>query len=148
MTGRRVGSTVAGPAALPRWVLLVLLVFGVAGMHTFGHAGPGHGGGGGHCPAAGHRELAAPLPLPPHTGVEGLTDGCGGHPDGSGPAAFTVCLAVLGTVGLVVVLALAGRSRPGRTTATVTRHRIRAHGRAPPVHPFGLRLRATSVLRI
>lgn len=138
----------AGLISLPRVLLLVLLTFGVAGMHTFGH--------GGHA-ANGHQTMADGLPHGALTAAgqdvshdllqvaqvgESTTGGS------TGMDLLSVCLAVLGAFGLAVGLAMlrvrSHRHRSGARTRLAT-HR---GGRGPPVPSLGLRVAAVSVLRI
>jgi hypothetical protein len=136
--------------SLPQLLLLVLLTLGVAGMHTLGHgAGQEHGHPGSpgmsdHMPVAqvvppADVTLAAAAPL-------------GEPPTGHGPdlSVFTVCLAVLGAWGIVLLLrwAQARRGRLGRTSRLPAAAPDRGHGRAPPARLVGLRMAVVSVMRL
>ncbi|MGC5309889.1 hypothetical protein [Micromonospora zamorensis] len=135
--------------SLPRLLLLVLLALGVAGMHTFGHAG-------GHT-ASGHDATAAAMPHDTLTGADqddsrhqGVIaqirePGPSGSPD---LGLFSVCLAVVGAFGLAVGLALL-RVRSHRERADARTHlAVQGGGRGPPALLLGLRVAAVSVLRI
>jgi hypothetical protein len=122
---------------LLRLMLLVALTFGVFGMHTFGHPPDLGRSAAGHMTTTAHKIEPAPAPEQGH-------DGSHGH--GNGLHAFTVCLAVLGTVLVLISLSMLRQRRwdlampAAQTWATGKR-------RAPPRRPIGLHLTAASVLR-
>lgn len=135
---------------MARWMLLACTVFGLAAMHTLGHAGmhmdthPGHG--------AKPPAVAASMTIVAGTSMS--VDDCAcAHllPGGHGPGAmsgWSVCLAVLSGLAVMMLLAalLWTRSRRRGTPATATLVRPMA-SRAPP-RPTGLRLATVSVLRL
>jgi hypothetical protein len=137
--------------SLPRVLLLVLLALGVAGMHTFGH---GHGG---HHAESAHQITAAGLPhrMLIDPGQDGSHDQhmvarIGDPAPGGGMDldVFSVCLAVLGALGLTIWVArLRARSRHDRPVPR-TRPTSRSGGRGPPAPLLGLRVAALTVLRI
>jgi len=137
-----------------RWsLLIVVLAFGIALMHTLGHSAADRSG---EMPmavaAAGHAvhpvdglfasamadtwaagtELAARAPVAPQDGMD--------------PS--MVCLAVL--TSLLLVVAAAWHRRSGRSTSATTGHGAprQPTWRAPPPRPTGQSLAALSVLRI
>ncbi|MER7499769.1 hypothetical protein AB0L05_40910 [Nonomuraea pusilla] len=154
---------------VPRWLLLallVLLVTGVWGMHTLGHAGshakphtgphdapstatPAHVGLNASLPGAPVRAvLSAFLP---GTAVQVAAGGFRGEwrsghrlPD-LDPAA--VCLAVLTSLLLPLLAAAYVRGRLGAATAAGTRPSGGPVARPPP-RGMGIRLTRVSVLRI
>ncbi len=145
-----------GAGRMARWVLLACTLFGLAAMHTLGHAGMRMDEHAGHrleSPAAvaamgTSADVAATMPA--------MTDDCPGCVHVSGPAGpghggmadWSVCLAVLtGSAVLVLLVALLlTRSRQGGSPARAggTRPRV---PRGPPLL-IGLRIAAVSVLRI
>jgi hypothetical protein len=135
---------------IARWVLLACTVFGLATMHTFGHAGMHIDGHGPHPTTVDGPPAVAPVA---ETAQADLCPGCAHvspvpHPVGGMPA-WSICLAVLG--GLAVVLLLAAlvvcrsRSRVRLAAGTALRW---FHPRGPPCHPAGLMIATVSVLRI
>ncbi|MGS2615525.1 hypothetical protein ACVCAH_13535 [Micromonospora sp. LZ34] len=159
-----------------QWAWLLLLfstLFGLAAMHTLGHgthaghgssvAGHGssvadhHGGAvvDGVSAVAAHLATAAAAVVVPALGSGGCPDGCptervlpsGGSGGGELPG-WGVCLAVLGALGvsvLVAVLLLGSARVPGFGIRPV--RRSAAASRAPPPRPVGLRLATVAVLR-
>ncbi|WP_430640984.1 DUF6153 family protein [Couchioplanes caeruleus] len=137
-------------------MLLFCTLFGLATMHTLGHAGmqmDSHAGGPAMLVAeAGHiadganlgslMDTAASVPCP--------DDHCGdGHGTG-GMDAWTVCLAVLGGLALVVLLSVLLVSRRGEAAR---RHDGNAQSRSAPRAPpgwrhQGLRVASLAVMRI
>ncbi|MFI6316428.1 hypothetical protein ACIBG8_02860 [Nonomuraea sp. NPDC050556] len=99
-----------------RWFLLVALALGVCGMHSLGHVASGHAV---HDQASGMGEKAPDLD----------------------PTA--VCLAVLTSLLILFVAALAGRSRRAAAGGTGARASVPGVARAPPG-----RTRSLVVLRI
>lgn len=133
---------------LSRVLLLVVLAFGVAGVHTVGHGR--HAVRGHDTPAADrpHGMLAA-SGLDSPGGMPVLADGVA-PPTGGGITfdLFSVCLAVLGAFGLAIGLVLqradARRQRPAARTGLA----VHRSGCGPPVPLLGLRVAAASVVRI
>ncbi len=132
-----------------RWVLLSCTLFGLAMMHTLGHAGPQvthHQFGAAVAVAAGavHDSPAMSALVP----GECHADHCDGHGSG-GMSGWSVCLAVLGgLLAVVLLVALLSGLVPGRG-------RIREESpgrppvpRGPPRRPVGLVVASVAVLRI
>jgi hypothetical protein len=140
-----------------RWLLLVWTLLGLAVMHTLGH--------GGHAmamPMADHPAVTRPLraaatALAAHTAHiamsmrDGCPDGCSqlgdGSPTGGGSEGWSVCLAILAALAVVVLLGwlLKTATRPGaasRPPGTLT-----LTPRAPPPPHVGPRLAELSVVR-
>ncbi|WP_328421543.1 hypothetical protein OG470_05910 [Micromonospora sp. NBC_00389] len=137
--------------SLPRVLLLVLLALGVAGMHTFGH------GDGGHQAASGHGIVVGSVPH--GTLSDPGQDGSHeqhliariGEPTPAGGMdldVFSVCLAVLGALGLIVWVALLRATSLNDRPVPRTRPTIRSGGRGPSVPLLGLHVATVSVLRI
>lgn len=135
-----------------RWLLLACTVFGLATMHTVGHgmridAHPHTSVLSGTTPAATVTGLwpaalvqdvvAAPCP----------DDHCGS--DHGGLAGWSVCLAVLGGLGLLIVIAYLlvhrGSGRPGGRPDAATDGQP---SRGPPWSTAGLTAVSATVLRI
>jgi hypothetical protein len=128
-----------------RLTLLVVLVLGVAGMHTLGHVGDtGHHA----APAAlGHADndvtlVHAPTDQPPAASGTGETPG-----DGPSLDLFAVCLAVLGAASILLGMARTGRLCRGHARLQRAVRAPRRAGRGPPSRPLGLRLAVVSVSR-
>ncbi|WP_203726997.1 hypothetical protein [Paractinoplanes durhamensis] len=141
-------STQASILGAARWLLLLLTAFGLTTMHTVGHAGmqmsdPVAAGMSAAVAAAAHAPAsaavsAAPQPCagdhcPHHTGMDG----------------WSICLAILGGLAVIVLLAirLATRRHAPPTTAAATGRGGRG-SRGPPRPPTGLLIASTAVLRI
>jgi hypothetical protein len=137
-----VWGTAARDRVIARWVLLLCTVTGLAMMHTLGHATPGH-----H-PADSSVSAMIGSSAEPAAHCHG---GCGDtSPGGPGghPAAWEICLAIVGGLTIAVLLVVLLIGRAGR------RHPPRPPGgdpgyarRAPP-QPFGLAVSSVSALRI
>ena len=147
-----------------RWLLLLSTVFGLAMMHTLGHAGmhpPARHAGmpttatGMPPTAIGMAATVAVMAEAPGSAVDELAGAvvasrcagasCQGHGAGAG---WSVCLAVLGGLALVVLLAVALRGRGGVAPGLRAAAATAGSPRSPPVIPTGLTLRSTAVLRI
>ena len=140
-----------------RWVLLACTLFGLATMHTLGHAGlqvHAHHDHAAQAAAA----LLGPLPVFGATNAaatsvaSGVCDGGCAHPPGpsrhGGMSSWSVCLAVLGAlVALLLLTMLIGRSR-GRGPAAPETGSWAVVSRGPPARLAGLAVSAVSVLRI
>jgi hypothetical protein len=131
-----------------RWLLLACTLFGLAAMHTIGHAGMRHGASD-HSPAM---VVAMSGTTSAESAADGLCDGGCAHGPGSAPhggmAGWSVCLAVLGAVATLILLAmLVAPSRRRQRPASVA-DPWAVVSRGPPVRPAGLALAAVSVLRI
>jgi hypothetical protein len=133
-------------ARLPvRLLLLVLVAFGIIGMHTTGHSGVGHGG----AIVAEDHQVGAGAPMRAAPASAGIVLMPEGMPAGIDMDQWRVCLAVLTGVAVFVLIAalLRGTGRlpgwaapPSSATSTA--------GRDPPLRPpIGLLLTDLSVLR-
>ncbi|MEV6629174.1 hypothetical protein AB0M54_00285 [Actinoplanes sp. NPDC051470] len=153
MTGEP--TVVAGRVA--RWVLLACTLFGLAAMHTLGHAGMRMHEHASHGPAT---LTVAPAVMMGDTALAaaaaGAVDDCPGCPHAAGSAGghggmggWGVCLAVLSGLAMLVLLAvlLLARSRAGGARVRSSGSRLRVP-RGPPPRRAGLTLAAVSVLRI
>jgi hypothetical protein len=147
------------PTRVTRWSLLaVLLVFGVALMHTLGHPATGHDDGMHHAAdAVVHQQQHFGSP------VDGLF--AASYPDDLSPAAMAsamhhstpgphgmdpslMCLAVL-TALLAAVVALAVSGRTARPVRLISPQRAAGRVvRGPPRSRAGLTLASLSVSRI
>jgi hypothetical protein len=123
---------------LLRLTLLVALAFGVFGMHTFGHPPDLEHPAVGHGTTAGHMIEPVPAPAQGH-------DGSHGH--GDDLHAFTVCLAVLGAVLVLISVVLLRRRRRDLAMPAGVWPWVTGKCRAPPRRPIGLHLTVLSVLR-
>ncbi|MGW4946493.1 DUF6153 family protein [Actinoplanes sp. NPDC004185] len=151
----------AGPTGRSvRWLLLACTLFGLAAMHTIGHAGM-------HLDAAGHHPDAMAVAVPgaiwaepaavpgaswaEPAGAGGCDGGCA-HGPGSAPhggmAGWSVCLAVLGAVATLVLLAMLVAPSRRRERAASVADPWAVVPRGPPVRSAGLAVAAVSVLRI
>ena len=135
-----------------RWMLLFCTMFGLATMHTLGHAGiqlDGHAHVG-TMPAAtaAMTDLAR---LVPAAAIEAPCAGhdCGHHHDHGAMTRWSICLAILGGLAAIVLLTallLKPVRRRAGTGGTATSE-IRTP-RPPPRRPVGLTVASTAVLRI
>ena len=130
---------------LPQLMLLVLLAFGVAGMHTFGHQLGVADGSPSAIEHASHGMALVHDGLVESTPVQ-LADSSTDH--GMDLHVFTVCLAVLGAVAVVVSLALARHRRWDVVACPRAGVPAAARGRAPPDHRVGLTVAVVAVLRM
>ncbi|MFF3853824.1 hypothetical protein [Micromonospora sp. NPDC002575] len=151
-------TTAAAGGRWGRLALLLCTLVGLAAMHTLGHgahSGGTHAGHDGATPRDGH---PAPAVHAEAAGVPGaLVGGAGGavaFPGSAGggradgPSGWSVCLAMLGALGvalLVAVLLLTGARAPGPPGRQAGG--VPAGPRAPPPRPLGLRLAEVSVSR-
>ncbi|MGX6607356.1 DUF6153 family protein [Micromonosporaceae bacterium Da 78-11] len=139
-----------------RWVLLACTVFGLAAMHTLGHAGmhgPATHEAAGH--AIGMRVVGDTAVMTGSiTGVIGCAgNGCvqlGARRGGDGDmAGWSVCVAVLTGLAILLLLALLWAGITARRTSLPQRAGGTTGGaRAPPLRRVGLMLARVSVLRI
>ncbi|WP_221328984.1 DUF6153 family protein [Actinoplanes sp. L3-i22] len=139
-----IGTAAATIGRNARTVLLLCTVFGLAMMHTLGHAGvrAEHSGSPAMTTAV-TSFVAAPA-------TEACPDDhCAGHHDHEQMSMWSVCLAVLGGLAVVVLLAMAllAAARAGGRPQSATAIR-RPATRAPPAGGAGLVLASTAVLRI
>jgi hypothetical protein len=139
-------------ARVPRWVLPIVLVLGVAAMHTLGHLshGRGHGtasGAIGHGTAPGHGRVHAPSVLPLAVAVDSGQEvsGLGGTLPRLDPS--SVCLAVLPSFLLLLMATAMLRARRRRNTGAIGARPAARGGRSPP-RRTALRLARLSVLRV
>ncbi|GGQ77151.1 hypothetical protein [Couchioplanes azureus] len=139
-----------------RWLLLFCTVFGLATMHTLGHADPhvdshdpavamavtGPAMGSGAFPAAVAEMVGAP-------GGHCPEGHCGGGPGHGGMSGWAVCLAVLGGFGVVMLLAaLLLFAAGGAVGAGRRRLSVLGGPRPPPRRRWGLTVASVAVLRI
>ncbi|MFI1990994.1 DUF6153 family protein [Actinoplanes sp. NPDC020271] len=145
------GATAAMIGRGARAMLLLCTVFGLAMMHTLGHAGVRVED---HAPAS-MTAMVPAVSLPTVSFVAAaMTGDCpddhrNGHHDHGHMSAWSVCLAILGGLAVVILLAMvllaAARSGPRpRGLGGSQRHA----SRAPPPTGTGLTLASTAVLRI
>jgi len=145
-----------------RWLLLACTLFGLAVMHTVGHAGMQM-----HAHDHPGAQASSSLPGPTHdfgamgTATTGtvatfvtsdICDGGCAHAPSSSPhgggTGWSVCLAVLGALAMVVVLIMLGARFRRRGPPTPDGGTWAAVNRGPPVKPVGLALATVSVLRV
>jgi hypothetical protein len=133
-----------------RWLLLVSTLFGLAVMHTFGHAAlTGTGPHTTTVSAAGMQIAALPAAMSDAVGMDVCDhDHCRGHGGHGAMSGWSVCMAILQGLAVLVLLAvvaLALKRRPLRRRPAGPGVRI---SRAPPPRRQGLALTTTTVLRI
>lgn len=145
-----------------RWLLLLCTLFGLGLMHTLGHLGVPmdghpHTGAQAEAPAAGQPEApgsvsAARWPAPlMHEAIPAPCPAghCDDTPAHGGMSGWELCLAVLG--GLTLVLLLAAMLQRGSPVHT-ERERVGVgesrFGRGPPNRRAGLTVASAAVLRI
>jgi len=136
-----------------RGLLLLLLAFGVAAMHTLGHPG------GGHCAAS---PAAQPMTDPAGASARAATEShaTGSHPGalqqllvgvappcGAGIDPFDLCLAVLTAVGVAALIRLLPAARYGSGAGAPVPLALAVAGCGPPRPAVGLVLADLSVLR-
>jgi hypothetical protein len=140
-----------------RWLLLFCTLFGLATMHTLGHAGM-HMASHAHPVAMPNAEAGLDasgtsvgmLTVETMTAAPCPDDHCNGGPGTGGMDAWSACLAVLGGLAMAVLLGallLARRNRSARPHNGATGDLPSL--RAPPVWCHqGLRVASLAVLRI
>ncbi|MEV4706319.1 hypothetical protein [Actinoplanes sp. NPDC049316] len=138
----------AGIGRAIRLFLLLSTVFGLAAMHTLGHAGV-------HVGTHGHTAATAGVASPEagETAAAGSADHCpDGHCPGrdhGGMSGWAICLAVLGGLTAAVLLAaLLLTSRPGPLGWGPGRPFAPSVPRPPPRRWMGLTVASVAVLRI
>ncbi|MEO3781194.1 DUF6153 family protein [Micromonospora sp. B11E3] len=136
--------------SLPRLALLVLLAFGVAGMHTLGHDAGNHAAAAHPSVASGAASttLAFTMAGPDNTHDHMSPAGAPSSGGGLDLNLFSVCLAVLGGFVLVLGLALRGTGSLWQAPGASALFPGGRGGRGPPAPSAGLRLRRVAVLRI
>ncbi|GGT25779.1 hypothetical protein [Streptomyces purpureus] len=152
-----------------RWLLLVALLFGIVTMHTLGHPsahgsdhGTSHGPQGPTAEAGAHRPAtpdfhgsheppaeAVHVPAPAPAAANAADHAApstshGGEGQGFDPA--SVCLAVLGALGVALLIVRLVVRRSGTALVVVDGRRLRALWPIPP--PPRTHLTLLSVLRI
>jgi hypothetical protein len=135
---------------IARWILLGCTLFGLAAMHTLGHAGmrmaPGHAGAAVRVAAA--TMSAAEVPDSGAPSAVGPGECASGHCDG-GMSGWGVCQAVLSGLAVTVLLAaLLSWAIPTRRANLNTIVVAFAVPRGPPRRSAGLTTASTAVLRI
>ncbi|WP_155123519.1 MULTISPECIES: DUF6153 family protein [unclassified Actinoplanes] len=148
--GAVIGATAAGIGRGARTVLLLCTVFGLAVMHTLGHAGVRVQDRGPVSMTAMSAVVSVPVVAFVAAAMSGECpdDHCPGDHD-HGHGAWSVCLAVLGGLAVVILLAmmLLAVARPGLFPGGLGASQRRA-SRAPPPTGTGLTLASAAVLRI
>jgi len=141
-----VNRQTTGAGHLARWLLLLATAFGLTIMHTLGHAGmqmdqPMNHGTGLH-PAV---LSTADTPV-----VAAVPDICTGDhcPHHSGMAGWSICLAILGGLAVIVLLAVRLAARRTSPPAGAAACRTGRGPRPPPPLPRGLLIASTAALRI
>jgi hypothetical protein len=144
-----------------RWMLLFCTLCGLAAMHTLGHAGMSMGvhthpavmpdaaamaGADAHFREA-HVAVMVPAAVVAATPCAG--DDCGGQPDHGGMSGWSICLAVLSGLAVVVLLAALrwgpARGDTGASGGPLSGSRT---SRPPPRRRAGLTVASVAVLRI
>jgi hypothetical protein len=131
--------------SVPRWLLLIALVLGVAGMHTLGHPEPAHGHDGGIVAGFDHSWSAPTITSPLDGDHRAVQDG----PDGDIPKLnpLAVCLAILAPFTLLALSLSALRVRHTAVTRPSSRGRRGLSIARPPPRRTAVRLALLSVLR-
>ncbi len=148
--GAVTGTTAAAIGRTARTVLLLCTVFGLAAMHTLGHSGvrAEHLDAPAMSVVSSTAFLSTPSFVAAPTTDSCPDDHCTGHHHDQ-MTVWSVCLAILGGLAVVILLAIAllaaARPRPAPRGREGTR---RQPGRAPPTARTGLTLASTAVLRI
>lgn len=148
------GGRAVAAGRVARWVLLACTLFGLAAMHTLGHAGMRMDAHPGHSPA-GATAAAMDVSAGFAAAVSTVTHDCPGCAHASGPhgpvrggmPGWSVCVAVLTGLAVLLLAALLwARSRPiGAPSRDVTAGPWAPRG---PPGLTGLALARLSVLRI
>jgi hypothetical protein len=145
-----IGTVAATIGRSARTALLLCTVFGLALMHTLGHAGVRAE----HSSATAMTSMSSASPATESfvaaTAAGACPDDhCTGHRDHDQMTVWSVCLAVLGGLAVVILLAMAllaaARRAPRPRGSRASRRRA---ARAPPIAGAGLVLASTAVLRI
>jgi hypothetical protein len=139
-----------------RWMLLACTLFGLAVMHTLGHAGmqmgmhAAHDGGSASQGLAATGDTTMAFEAVAAVTVDGCaSDGCAhagpGHGHGGGMDGWSVCLAVLGGLAVVVLLSAL---LLGAATRRAVWSRLAARvvtPRGPPIRSAGLIIASVSL---
>lgn len=153
-----VASTGRRAPRLPtvRWLLLAWTLLGLAAMHTLGHTGAGHSMAMPQPPAV-HRLQTTAMMLAEHAvhvsapAGQACASSCAhvsdGFPAGGHPDSWSVCLAILAALAVVVVVGWLLRAATVRGGANRSMRPLSVTPRAPPLPGVGLRLADLSVLR-
>lgn len=130
--------------SVPRWLLLIALVFGIAGMHTLGHPEPAHGQTCGIIAGSGH-SWGGPTLASPHD-----EDHHAGQRDENFPKLdpLAVCLAILASLVLLALSLTALRIRRPAVAGPSTRLGRGLSIARPPPKRTAVRLALLSVLRL
>ena len=136
--------------SLPRVVLLVLLAFGVAGMHTLGHDDGGHAASAHPSAASGAVPAMPAFAIAERDSARDLVPPAGAPSSGGGVDLnlFSVCLAVLGGFILLLGVTLRGTRSVWQSSGVGALFAAGRGGRGPPGPSAGLRLLRVAVLRI
>ncbi|WP_115850467.1 hypothetical protein [Thermasporomyces composti] len=130
--------------SVPRWLLLIALVFGIAGMHTLGHPEPAHGHDGGVVAGSDHSRSGLTI-VPPRDGDHSAVQTSDESLPNLDPLA--VCLAILAPLTLLA-LSLCGLRVRHRAVAGPSARGGRGLSFArPPPRSTAVRLALLSVLR-
>ncbi|MCW2638503.1 MAG: hypothetical protein JWP76_809 [Dactylosporangium sp.] len=140
-----------------RWLLLAWTLLGLTAMHTLGHAG--HTMAMADHPAAARPQSAATLLAartvdtthPAMLMRDGCPNDCAhvgdGSPAGGGSEGWSVCLAILTALAVLVLLGWLLRATTRHGTTSTPSGNLPPTPRAPPHLLVGLRLADLSVLR-
>ena len=132
---------------MARWLLLLCTAIGLTAMHTLGHGvTTGHD----HVrPGLAASSVMAVAAVHPFTGDAACPgDHCPAGPGHGSSGGWSVCLAIL--TGLAVVVLMAGLLSAAVRRGSVRKQVLRGRqlSRAPPTQRSGLTITATTVLRI
>jgi len=133
--------------SVPRRLLLIALVLGIAGMHTLGHPASAHGHDG-VIVASSEHSWSGPMAASPHDGDHHAVRQAA--PDKSFPKLdpLTVCLAIMASLALLVLARYASRARPAAMAGPSAPGGRGMSIARPPPKRTAVRLAFLSVLRI
>ena len=140
-----------------RWLLLACTLFGLATIHTLGHAGmqihaPDHPAAPAVASLSGSMHDLGAMSAAATFVTSGVCDGGCAHAPGPTPhggmTGWSVCLAVLGAFAMVLLLTVLGARSRRRGPPAPDTGSWAVVSRAPPVRPAGLAVAAGSVLRV
>jgi hypothetical protein len=136
--------------SVPRWLLLIALVFGIAGMHTLGHPEPAHGHDGGVVAASDHSWSGLTI-VPERDGdrsaVGHAAMGQTSDEDLPNLDPLAVCLAILAPLTLLVLSLCGWRVRQRAVAGPSARGGRGLSFARPPPRRTAARLALLSVLR-